>query len=171
MRPRGKPDQGWGVLSGRYRDATALTGSWGGARDRLVEKGVSIVGGYLAQPMANPRGGDEEGRRSYIANLSLGSYFDLQRLFDWERTYAVASFAWKHGEDGLTPDHVRNQHPVQLSTGDNAKRLVHLALAKELFDNNAELVGGRIITGEDFATLRAACSSLNQAICAKPHRG
>jgi porin len=166
--PTWKPDQAWGVLSGRYGDVTAITGSWGGARDRLVEKGVSIVGGYMAQPMANPEGGVEEGKTSYIANLSLGSYFDLQRLLDWKRSYAVVSFARKHGEDGLTPDHVGNEFPVQLSSGDNATRLVHLALAKEVFSNKAELVGGRIITGEDFATLRSACSSLNQAICGNP---
>ena len=42
--PTWQPGQEWGVLSGRYRDATALTGSWGGARDRLVEKGVSLIG-------------------------------------------------------------------------------------------------------------------------------
>ena len=48
--PTWTPDQQWGVLPGRISDATAITGSWGGARDRLVEKELSFVGGSLGQP-------------------------------------------------------------------------------------------------------------------------
>jgi porin len=37
-----------------------------------------------------------------------------------------------------------------------------------MFGNTSELVLGRLIAGEDFATLQLACTSLNQAICGNP---
>ena len=169
--PTWAPDQKWGVLSGRIRDATAVTGSWGGTRDRLVEKGLSFVGGYLGQPAANPVGGELEDESSWLNNVSFGAYFDLKRLMDWNGGFFLADFAWKSGGAGLTANAIGNQFPVQLSSGEDATRLVHLALGQELLDNKAELAAGRIITGEDFATIRLACTSLNQAICANPIAG
>ena len=166
--PTWTPDQKWGVLSGRIGEATAITGSWGGARDRLVKKGVSFVGGYLGQPAANPVGGEQDGESSWLSNVSFGAYFDLRRLVDWKGGYFLADFDWKSGGDGLTANAVGNQFPVQLASGEDATRLVHLALGQEFWNNNAELAAGRIITGEDFATIRLACTSLNQAICANP---
>ncbi len=166
--PTWTPDQDWGVLSGRISDSTAITGSWGGARDRLVKKGVSFVGGYLGQPAANPVGGEREGETSWLNNVSLGAYLDLSRLLDWKGGFFLADFAWKSGGDGLTPKAIGNQFPVQIFDGDDATRLVQLAVGHELLDNNAELAVGRIITGEDFATIRLACTSLNQAICGNP---
>lgn len=169
--PTWTPDQKWGVLSGRISDATAITGSWGGTRDRLVEKGVSFVGGYLGQPAANPVGGEQEGESSWLNNVSLGTFIDLKRLMDWEGGFFLADFAWKSGGDGLTSKAVGNQFPVQLSSGEDATRLVHLALGQELLNNTTEIAAGRIITGEDFATIRLACTSVNQAICANPIAG
>ena len=154
--PTWTPGQNRGVLSGRLSDATAVTGGWGGTRDQLVEKGVSIVGGYLGQPAANPVGGGKEDESSWLNNVSLGVYFDLKRLMDWKGGYFLTDVAWKSGGDGLTANAVGNQFPVQLSLG------------QEFLDNTTEIAAGRIITGEDFATLRLACTSLNQAICANP---
>jgi len=46
-----------------------------------------------------------------------------------------------------------------------------MAFGQQLFNNTAEIVLGRIITGEDFANLRLACTSLNQRVCANPIAG
>ena len=166
--PTWTPGQEWGVLSGRIKDSTAITGSWGGTRDELVRKGVAFAGGYLGQPAANPTGGERQDA-SWLQNMSFAAFLDLQRLMDWKGGFFTTSVDWKSGNElGLSPDHIGNEFPVQLSTGENAFRLVHLALAQELFNNNAELAGGRIITGQDFATIRLACTSLNQAICSNP---
>ncbi|UCD58124.1 MAG: carbohydrate porin [Candidatus Hydrogenedentota bacterium] len=125
----------------------------------------------MGQPAANPVGGERQGT-NWLNDVSLAAFLDLQRLMDWKGGFFTASFGWKSGDKlGLTPESIGNQFPVQLSTGGNATRLVRLAVGQELFDNDAELVGGRIITGEDFATIRLACTSLNQAICANPIAG
>ena len=166
--PPWTPDQEWGVLSGRITDSTAITGSWGGLRDRLVTEGVSFAAAYMGQPAGNPVGGERQGT-TWLHDVSFGAFFDLKRLMDWKGGFFIASFDWKSGDElGLTPEYIGNQFPVQLATGENAVRLVHLAVGQELFDNDAELVAGRIITGEDFATIRLACTSLNQAICGNP---
>ncbi len=164
--PTWTPGQAWGVLSGNFDRASAFSGSWGGLRDDLVQKGISFVGAYKGQPMVNT-GGEDQGT-SYLGNAHLGAYFDLQRLMDWNGGFFKVSIDWKHGDDGLTPEYIGNEFPVQTATGPSATRLLHFAFGQQLFDNNAELAVGRMVTGEDFATLRMACTSLNQAICANP---
>ncbi len=169
--PTWTPDQEWGVLSGQF-EATAATGSWGGLRDDLFTDGFALTAAYFGQPAANPVGGLDQGA-SWRGDVGVGAFFDLQRLVDWQGGVFTASFSYKHGTDSLSPEYLGNQFPVQLPSfdDDGAARLVHLAYGQQLFDNNAELVAGRVIAGEDFASLRLACTSLNQAICANPIAG
>lgn len=164
------PGQEWGVLSGNIGTASAFTGSWGGKRDELVKQGVSFAAAYKGQPMWNVSGGEETGS-SYLGNVYAGAYFDLQRLMDWNGGFFKISADWKTGDRGLTLDSIGNEFPVQTSSGVNATRLLHLAFGQQVLDNKAELAVGRIVTGEDFATIRLACSSLNQAICGNPIAG
>jgi len=175
--PDYKPKQGWGMLAprtafegGAWHDFSNFTGSWGGARDTLMERGFAFSAAYFGQFAANPIGGAVEGGTSWRGDLAVGAFVDLQRVASWERTYFTATFDWKSGTDSLTPNHVGNAMPVQLDNGDDhtATRLVNLALGHQLFDNSAEIALGRMVTGEEFATLRLACTSLNQAICGNP---
>ena len=167
--PTWTPNQGWGVFSGNWRTTGALTGSWGGLRDRLEKHGVQLITAYFGQFAANPVGGERQGV-SWRGDLDVGLFLDLERLVNWRRGYITASFSYRNSGNALSPDFIGNQFPVQLQTDDDrgAARLVHLAFGQQLFDNKAELVAGRIITGEDFATLRLACTSLNQGLCTNP---
>lgn len=169
--PTWTPDQGWGVFSGDWRTTDALTGSWGGPRDKLIEQGVHLLAAYSEQFAANPVGGERHGS-AWKGSFSAGLFLDLQRLIGLERTYFTSSFAYATPGDNLSADDIGNQFPVQLSANDrdngSATQLMHLAVGKQLFDNTSELVLGRVITGEDFATISLACTSLNQAICGNP---
>jgi porin len=167
--PTSVPDQAWGAFSGKWRTTGALTGSWGGLRDELVERGIQLEAAYVGQFAANPIGGESQGE-SWKGSLGIALFFDLERLVRWKRGYLTASFAYVNPGNSLSSDHIGNQFPVQLSSGDDngATRLVHLAFGQQLFDNKVELVLGRMIAGEDFATLRLACTSVNQAICGNP---
>ena len=167
------PDQGWGVFSGKWRTTGVLTGSWGVYRDKLLERwGISVTSAYFGQLAANPTGGVKQGT-SWKGDIGAAIFVDLERLVGWKRGYFTASFSYKHGTDTLSSVYIKNLFPVQLASGDNngAARLVHLAFGQQLFNNNAEFVIGRLIAGEDFASLRLACTSLNQAICANPIAG
>lgn len=167
------PGQGWGVFSGNWRTAGALAGSWGGFRDEILKRwGISFTTAYFGQFAANPAGGVKHGA-SWRGDMGAAIFLDLERLVGWKRGYFTASFSYKHGTNTLSRVYTQNQFPVQLPSGDDngAARLVHLAFGQELFNNSTEFVVGRIIAGEDFASLRLACTSLNQAICANPIAG
>jgi len=125
---------------------------------------------YFGQLAANPVGGVREGGTTWRGDLAAGVFVDLERVAGWYRTYLTATADWKAGTDSLTNHFIGNQLPVQLDNGDDggATRLVNLAVGHQLFDDTAEIVAGRLVTGEDFATLRLACTSLNQGICSVP---
>ncbi len=170
--PEWVPAQQWGVFSGKWRTPASLTGSMGGFMDSLVEDGVQFIVAYFGQFSANPLGGGREGV-SWKGDINVGIYLDLERLINWKRAYITASFSYINPGSSLTNDFIGNFFPVQLDNGDKngGERLVHLAFGQQLLDNKVELVLGRIITGEDFAELRLACTSINQAICANPIAG
>ncbi len=169
--PRWTPGDDWGVFSGGdWRNRPAMTGNWGGLRDRLLKRyGVSLVGAYFGQPAANPWGGLDQGT-SYKGDLSLSLFADMDRLMGWKGGYFLASYTYKNSGKSLSADTIGNRFPVQLDNGDEGgvSRLVHLVLGQVFWDNAMEIVAGRIITGEDFANLPMAATSVNQAICANP---
>lgn len=175
--PPYEPDMGWGMLdpgtaieTGNWKKMSGFTGSWGGARSKLQEIGLGFSSAYFGQLAANPVGGQREGGTSWRGDLAAAVFVDLERVAGWERTFFTVSANWKAGNPTLSLEYVGNELPTQLDAFDdpNAIRLVHLALSKQLFDNSAELILGRLITGEDFATIRLACTSLNQALCGNP---
>lgn len=175
LHPTIRPDEGWGLLdpdalgAGRWRDLQAVSGSWGEFGETMQRHGVDWSIAYFGQLASNPVGGESQGT-SYKQDIAAAVFLDLQRLAGWQGGYFASSFDYKPEAKSLSTDFVGNQFPVQLGNydDDGATRLVHLALGQQILDNKAELVVGRIITGEDFATLRLACTSLNQAVCSNP---
>ncbi len=172
--PKAQPNQEWGVFSPpdavAVSDLNNLTGSWGGTRDELMRRGVGVAIAYFGQFAANPVGGEDEGGASWRGDLAASVFLDLERLLGWSRTYFMTAMDWKHGTDSLSSRYVGNQFPIQLDSFDEGStaRLANLALATQLFGNTVEVAVGRLITAEDFANLRLACTSLNQAVCATP---
>jgi porin len=168
------PGQDWGWFSGNAQ-APNILGSWGGVRDELEMKGVSFSMAYSGQLAANPVGGETPDGASWIGDWSLATFVDFQRWFGSpHRTYFTASFDLGTGNIGLTPDYVGNYFPVQLSSSGDPHpqtRLVHAAFGAQLFGDSTEFVAGRIITGDDFATVQRACTSLNQSVCGNPIAG
>ncbi|MDG2304736.1 MAG: carbohydrate porin [Candidatus Binatia bacterium] len=178
--PPNQPDMGWGMLdpgeaieTGDWQKMSGFAGSWGGARGRLQEMGIGFSSAYFGQLAANPVGGLREGGTSWRGDLAGAVFVDLERVAGWDRTFFTASASWKAGNPTLSTNYVGNELPTQLDAfGDpNAVRLVHLALSKQLFDNTTEVIVGRLISGEDFASIRLACTSLNQALCGNPIAG
>lgn len=172
-----EPNMGWGMFdpgeaieTGNWQKMSSFSGSWGGARDRLQELGFGFSTAYFGQLAANPVGGKREGGTSWRGDLTGAVFVDLERVAGWSRTFFTASASWKTGNPTLSTNYVGNELPTQLDAfGDpNAVRLVHLSLSKQLFDNTTELILGRVISGEDFASLRLACTSLNQGLCGNP---
>lgn len=164
----------WGVFSGGdWRNRSTLSGNWGGLRSELLkEHGLSFVAAYFGQPAANPWGGRDQGT-SYKGDVNVSLFADMDRLMGWKGGYFLTSYTYKNSGKSLSIDYIDNQFPVQLDNGDEGgvSRLVHLVLGQVFWNNTFELVAGRIITGEDFASLPMAATSVNQAICANPIAG
>src|SRR5262249_12464594 len=59
-----------------------LTGSWGGFRDTLVERGVHFYAGYTGEGLGNVSGGLERGA-VYEGLLELGLDLDSAKLGLW----------------------------------------------------------------------------------------
>lgn len=112
--------------------------------------GFKLITAYFGQLAANPAGGEKQGE-SWKGDIGTSIFLDLERLLNWKRGYFIVSFSYINPGKSLSPDFIENQFPVQLHTGDEdgAARLVHLAFGQQLFDNKAEIVLGRIITGHD----------------------
>ncbi len=170
--PECTPDQGWGIFSGNWRTTPFLTGSWGGFRDKLEQKGVQVMVAYFGQPATNPLGGERKGI-TWKGDFNASLFMDLERFIGWKGGSLLTSVSYVNPGRSLSPDYIGNFFPVQLDTLDEhgGFRLVHMAYGQQLFNNSTEFVIGRIITGEDFANLRLACSSLNQRVCANPIAG
>lgn len=127
---------------------------------------------YFGQPAANPLGGERKGV-SWKGDISGSIFMDLERLIGWKRGYLLFSGSYVNPGRILSQDYIGNFFPVQLDSLDEhgGVRLVHAAFGQQLFNNTTELVLGRIVTGEDFANLRLACTSLSPSICANPIAG
>ena len=162
------PDQGWGMLgdpeeafaSGHWQDMSGITGSWGGPRDDLMRRGIALSVAYVGTLGANPVGDDQQGKTQWRNDLGAGVFADLERLAGWYRTYFVASY-----------NYFTTSYDAFTGSTTVASRLVNLAVGHELFENEAEIAVGRLVAGEEFATLRLACTSVNQLICANPIAG
>jgi len=167
--PEYTPDQEWGIFSGKWRTTPSITGSWGGFRDNLEQKGVQVMVAYFGQLATNPLGGEKKGV-SWKGDISGSIFMDMERLTGWKGGYLLFSVSYVNPGRSLSPDYIGNFFSVQLDTLDEhgGFRIVHMALGQQLFNNTTEIVLGRIITGEDFANLRLACTSLNQRVCANP---
>ncbi|GJM15977.1 MAG: hypothetical protein DHS20C13_13040 [Thermodesulfobacteriota bacterium] len=170
--PEYTPDQEWGVLSGKWRTTPSLFGSYGGFWDKLEEKGVQVIVAYFGQLATNPSGGERKGA-SWKGDINGSVFLDLERLVGWKRGYFLYSISYINPGKSLSLDYIGNFFPVQLDNGDDdgSFRIVHLVFGQQLFNNTTEIVLGRLITGEDFAFLSLACTSLNQGICGNPIAG
>jgi porin len=135
----------------------------------MQRHGVGWAIDYFGQLAGNPVGGESQGA-SWKGDLSVALFLDQERLAGFRGSYFTSSFDYKSPARSVSTDFVGNQFPVQLGNyvDDGATRLVNLVWGQQLFDDAAELVAGRLLAGDDFAFLRLACTSLNQAICGNP---
>ncbi|MEJ8571367.1 carbohydrate porin [Microbaculum marinum] len=164
----------WGWLSGDWQ-AQRITGNWNGARDRLESEGISFTLDYLGQFAANPVGGVIEGGASWTGDWSLGLRMDLDRQFALPfPVYVTTSVGILDGSDALSDTHIGNVMDVQVSDLDGRwfqPKVVYLAVGAQLFDQTTEVLAGRIVTFDDFATFAKACTSMNGSICGNPVAG
>jgi Carbohydrate-selective porin len=170
--PQEEEDSTWGVLDPRsvfewnaLRAENTLTGGWGGERRRLSDAGVGFASAYVTEIAGNPVGGTAHKAR-YTQNVSLGTFFDLERLLGVPNSYVLVSGSNRAG-NSLSED-IPNFFAVQEIFGGETTRLVHLAFETITANGHLSVVGGRINALDDFATSPLYCYAQNLGFCGNP---
>jgi porin len=127
----------------------AATGSWGGARQRLVEAGVTPRAIYTTDLLANPIGGARQGF-AYAGNLEASLGFDLERLLGLEGSRFFIAASWASGRD-LSEKKLGNLFTVSQVFEGQSVRLAQMYFEQDLLEERLSLAIGRLSTEEDFA--------------------
>ena len=146
---------GLGTTDAQAQDDTwfardAATGNWGGARQRLVEAGVTPQASYTTDLLANPVGGARQGF-AYAGNLDASLDFDLERLLGLKGSSFFIAASWASGRD-LSERKIDNLFTVSQVFHGQSVRLAQMYFEQDLLDDSLSLAIGRLTTEEDFAT-------------------
>lgn len=122
-------------LSGDY-----ATGSWGGARNKMAEKGVFIELGATYDYFYNTSGGVETGG-GYVGNIDLTFDFDMASLVGWN---GAQFFFYGLGNHGDSPTEFSGdmQGPSNIETGMEYFKLYEAWFQQNLFDDKLSLLFG-----------------------------
>ena len=126
------------------------TGNWGGARQRLVEAGVTPQASYTTDLLANPIGGARQGF-AYAGNLEASLEFDLERLLGLKGSGVFIAASWASGRD-LSERKIGNLFTVSQVFEGQSVRLAQMYFEQDLLEERLSLAIGRLSTEEDFAT-------------------
>ncbi|PTY06764.1 carbohydrate porin [Verrucomicrobia bacterium LW23] len=148
------PSKSW--LEGDY-----ATGNWGGARDRLHDRGVDFFAYYNAIVAGNVSGGTSR-RAAYADDFYFGVTLDLQKLTGWQGATFMLSGVNRDGES-ITPS-IGSQYDVMQLVGGQNIFLYQITLEQKLLDDRVAFKMGRLSAGDDFATSPLYGLYLNNAI-------
>jgi porin len=126
------------------------TGNWGGARQRLVNAGVTPQVSYTTDLLANPVGGAKQGF-AYAGNLEASLQFDLETLLRLKGSSFFIGASWASGRD-LSESKIDNRFTVSQVFEGQSVRLAQMYFEQDLFEKRLSLAIGRLSTGDDFAT-------------------
>jgi porin len=155
----------------KYPTSDYLTGNWGGARERLHDKGLDILFHYTTEPMYNVSGGEETGG-TYLHNIGLDFKFDLDKIFGGGNTTLLIKFAQRYGDsvsaDYVAPSEGGNTFTVQEIFGGQTYKLANLQFNTLLMEDRLDLAYGRLIANDDFLRSDLYCQFVNNSFCGSP---
>jgi porin len=149
-------------------------GSFGGARTRLAEQGISLRGHYVAESAANVSGGLQQGT-AYASEVMFGADIDLSRAIRNSGLGTFhATFTEREGSS-LSQNAIGNLLTVQEIYGDGlTPHLTELSYDQPFLKDAIDVSLGRIITENDFADSSKYwggalyCDYQNNGICGTP---
>jgi len=145
---QGSADDGSPIAS--WLAQRTATGTWGGARDALELRGVSVELGYAADFAGNVSGGDRRGS-GYAGFAVAGLGVDLEKLVGLHGTALTVSGLWASGRD-VSEEDIGNLFAVQEAFAPGDVYLGQLALSQALLDDTVTVQAGRLFAGDVFAT-------------------
>jgi porin len=148
-------------------------GDFGGARQKWLDRGISLYGRYVGEFAANANGGFQRGT-AYASEFQLGLDFDFGKMSKSNAGILHFIFTDRWGS-GLSSNTIGNIGSVQEIFGDGlTARLTELAYEQPLDRGRINVVAGRVIMQNDFAAASQYwgsnlwCSYQTNAICGTP---
>ena len=143
-----------------------MTGSWGGERIRLHERGITLWGGYVSETFGVPGGGLRKGT-AYTQQLNAGIDLDMERIAGWGGAKFHFILNDRRG-DSASGDFIGNFFNVQEVYGFQWTKISEISYEQNLADGNANLRIGFFPIGNDFGVVAGSCNFVNVALCAHP---
>lgn len=125
------------------------TGNWGGTRDTLQEKGVTVTSNFTSDLASNPSGGERNGSK-YAGSLAAGVAFDFEKLADIKGFTLNAGGTWESGRS-LSEKDIGNLFAVQGIWGPGSFYLGQLNISHSVFNDALVIEAGRLFAGDVFA--------------------
>ena len=148
-------------------------GNWGGNRQKLLDRGVSLYGRYVGEYATNANGGFQQGD-AYASEFQLGLDLDFGKMTKSSAGTLHFIFTDRWGS-GLSTNAIGNIGSVQEIFGDGlTPRLTELAYEQPLDKGRLNVEAGRVIMQNDFAAASTYwganlyCFYQSNAICGTP---
>lgn len=149
----------------RFAKRKYLTGDWGGARQRAVEKGITLSGVYTTDIQKNVAGGRE---RAYAQAGSFGFdiNFDMERLANVPGLQVHAGFVARSGK--RLSDKIGNEFSVGQVFGSETYLLNVLYMELTSSNQRFKFKVGRLDGGNDFFQSDLFYNYVGNSICGNP---
>ncbi len=142
-----------------------LTGSWGGTRTRLAEKGLEFETIYIGEVLANVQGGVRRGEL-YQGLLRSDVNLDIEKAGGWKGGAFHVSGLWIEGTEPNSHNDIAGMtgtaflEPSNISAYDTA-RLYELWMEQGFFDGRLSFRGGQVALDEEFLCSEYGCLFLS----------
>lgn len=143
------PGFGQDAAAGSIWARDTLTGSWGGLRTQLTDRGVSLSASEVAEVLGNTSGGLKTGT-VFTGRAEFDLDLDLEKLACWPGATIHVNALQIHGR-GLTSDTLGGNllDPSSIEAH-RAIRLFDAYLEQSLFDNTLSVRLGQIAADDEF---------------------
>jgi carbohydrate-selective porin OprB len=127
-----------------------ITGTWGGLRSKLTDRGFEFIGSYDAEIWDNTKGGLESGS-VYTGLLDFGLKLDLEKALGWRGASLSTTWLLLSGKNA-SEDLVGNFLTISNNAGFNTLRNYELWFQQNLLDDKISIRLGQIAGDTEFVT-------------------
>jgi porin len=136
-----------------------ITGTWGGLRRKLTDRGFELMGSYDAEVWGNTKGGLESGT-VFTGLLDFGLKLDLEKAFGWPGASLSTTWLLLSGKNA-SEDLVGNFLTISNNAGFNTLRNYELWFQQNLLDDKFSIRLGQLAADTEFFISGYAALFLN----------
>jgi porin len=136
-----------------------ITGTWGGLRRKLTDRGFELMGSYDAEVWGNTKGGLESGT-VLTGLLDFGLKLDLEKAFGWPGASLSTTWLLLSGKNASN-ELVGNFLTISNNAGFNTLRNYELWFQQNLLDDKISIRLGQVAGDTEFVISDYAALFLN----------